>query len=209
MWPSGVTTRSAVRLKKAKVGKCGKAKILGTSFRRRRRRNPRRPARWDHASLRSRDHGVPENRPRPAFPRIADLGRRADIPRRQSRVRRNVQRPTRTPQRDCHCRGISVSGYFMRGKRHGHTRQKKRTVDRICAYHSRNSTPFRIRGKFPISCFKGTWRRTRRHGRVGVQWFMGRAFGCRRGCKTQERTLLGYFPARGLKRRKNRYGGRP
>ena len=168
MWPSGVTTRSAVRLRKAEVGKCGKAKILGSSFRRRRRRNPCRLARRNHASLRRRNHGIPENRPRPALPGLADLGRRADVPSRQSRVRRNVRRPTRTPRRDCHCRGLSVPGYFMRGKRRGLTRRAKRTLDGIRAYRSRDSTPFRIRGKFPISCFKGTWRHTRRHGRATV-----------------------------------------
>lgn len=168
MWPSGVTTRSAVRLRKAEVGKCGKAKILGSSFRRRGRRDPRRHARRDHASLRRRDRRIPENNPRTALPRLADLGRRADVQSRQSRVRRNVRRPTRTPQRDCHCRGLSVPGCFMRGKRHGPTRRAKRTLDGIRAYRSRDSTPFRIRGKFPISCFKGTWRHTRRHGRVGV-----------------------------------------
>ena len=168
MWPSGVTTRSAVRLRKAEVGKCGKAKILGSSFRRWRRRDPRRPARWDHASLRRRDRRIPENNPRTAIPGLADLGRRADIPRRQSRVRRNVRRPTRTPKRDCHFRGLSVPGCFMRGKRRGPTRREKRTLDGIRTYHSRNSTPFRIRGKFPISYFKGTLRHTRRNGRVGV-----------------------------------------
>ena len=164
--------------------KCGKAKILGSSFRRRRRRNPRRLARRDHVSVRRRDRRIPENRPRLALPRLADLGRRANLPRRQSRVRRNVRRPTRTPRRDCHCRRLSVPGYFLRGKRRGHTRRAKRTLDGIRAYRSRDSTPFRIRGKFPISCFKGTWRRTRRHGLDGVRWFVGSAFGCRRGCKT-------------------------
>lgn len=168
MWPSGITTRSAVRLRKAEVGKCGKAKILGSSFRRRRRRNPCRLARRNHASLRRRDRRIPENNPRTALPRLADMGRRADVQSRQSRVRRNVRRPTRTPRRDCHCRWLSVSGYFVRGKRRGLTRREKRTLDGIRAYHSRDSTPFRIHGKFPISCFKGIGRRTRRHGRDGV-----------------------------------------
>ena len=160
--PPGFTSNNT------KGRQCGNAKILGSSFRRRRRRNPCRLARRNHACVRRRNHGIPENRPRLAFPRLADLGRRANLPRRQSRVRRNVRRPTRTPRRGCHCRGLSVSGYFMRGKRRGNTRREKRTLGGICAYHSRNSTPFRIRGKFPISCFKGTWRRTRRRGRVGV-----------------------------------------
>ena len=154
--------------RKKKEPKCGKAKILGTSFRRWRRRNPCRLARRNHARVRCRNHGVPENRPRLALPKLADLGRRADVPSRQSRVRRNVRRPTRTPRRDCHCRGLSVPGYLVRGKRRGHTRRKKRTLDGIRAYRSRDSTPFRIRGKFPISCFKGTWRHSRRHGRATV-----------------------------------------
>lgn len=151
-----------------KDAQCGKAKILASSVRRWRRRNPCRLARWNHARVRRRGWEIPASHPRLALPRIANLGRRADVPRRQPRVRRNVRRPTRTPRRGCHCRGLSLPRYFMRGKGRGHTRSAKRTLDGICADHLRNSTPPRIRGKFPISCFKGTWRRTRRRGRVGV-----------------------------------------
>ena len=147
---------------------CGKTKILGSPIRRRRRRNTCRLAGRNHARLRRRDHALPTRNPRGPLPALADMGRRADIQSRQSRLRRNVRRLARPRRRACHCGRISMPRHFMRGKRRGDMRRAQRTLDGVRAYHLRDSTPFRFRGKFPISYFKRAGTSTRRHGRATV-----------------------------------------
>lgn len=146
----------------------GKPQILDAPFRRRRRGHTRRPVGRDQARPRRRDRRLSAKHPRPPFPRLACLGRRADIPRRKRRVRRRNRRTQSPPRRTCHCRRVSLPRYLMCGKRRRATRREKRTLDGICSYRSRDSTQIRFRGEFPISYLPGSWGRFAGHGRAGV-----------------------------------------
>jgi hypothetical protein len=77
--------------------------------------------------------------------------------------------------RSCRCclRRLPVSGHQRSGQRRRHRRRAKRTLGRDGQNHLRGTTAFRFCGKRPSSHLSGTWPRSRRPGRNGVQCAMG------------------------------------